>query len=476
MWKQYITPATLEEALSLLAEHQPQARIIAGGTDVLVELEHGGHPQHTTLIDITRIPDLDTVTLSDDGWVHLGPLVTQNHVVGSPVALDHGFPLAQASWSEAAPQIRNRATVAGNVITASPANDTIPALLTLGAQLRLRSAEGERVVPLEEFYTGFRQTVMKPDEILTDIAFPAMASHERGIFLKLGLRRAQAIAVVNIAVVLDVRDEHINEARVAYGSIAPTVFRASIIEHYLTGKPFLPGTIEGAVALAGEVGSPIDDVRGPATYRRAMIARLLRRALTTLLEGDEREGFPTAPVMLWGAQQARVTEPQKATVHHDGTQPIDTTINGETVTIRGGSHKTLLHMLREDAGLPGTKEGCSEGECGACTVFLDGAAVMACMVPAPRAHNADVVTIEGLAANGELHPVQRGFVTEGAVQCGYCTPGFVMAGAKLLEERPTPTTWDVQQSITGNLCRCTGYYKIIDAIERAAELTQPTEE
>ncbi len=473
MWETYYTPATLNEALSLLAEHRETARVIAGGTDIIIELERGLRHDVRVLIDITRIPELDEIGLWGDGLIHIGPLVTHNQIVASPLIIEHALPLAQASWSEASPQIRNRATVAGNVITASPANDTITPLRALGAHVTLQSAHQERTLPLVDFITGVRKTVMQPDELLTDISFRPLDADQRGIFLKLGLRRAQAIAVVNLSAVLQFDGNTVTEASITQGSVAPTVISTPEAERWLIGNPLGKAVIDKTAELAAQAATPIDDVRGSTDYRREMVRVLARRALTALKNNTERDDYPDSPIMLRGAPAGqRIPRHLAHGFCHREDDPIEVTINGQPRVVYGANHKTLLRMIREDIGLTGTKEGCDEGECGACTVFLDGMAVMSCMIAAPRAHQAEIVTIEGLAQGEKLHPIQQAFVEEGAVQCGYCTPGFLMAGAKLLEERPNPSRWEIQQSITGNLCRCTGYYKIISAFEHAARLLE----
>ena len=141
-------------------------------------------------------------------------------------------------------------------------------------------------------------------------------------------------------------------------------------------------------------------------------------------------------------------------------------LNGEEVLVEVEPHWTLLHLLREVLGLKGSKEGCGYGECGACTVVMDGKAVNSCIFPAMEAEGRRVVTIEGiLSKDGSLHPLQQSFVDHGAVQCGFCSPGMIMSAYGLLQEKADPTDEEIKESIEGNLCRCTGYVKIIEAIK-----------
>ena len=468
MWQEYINVATLDEALRVLAEKREKARIVAGATDLILEMERGVRRGIETLVDITRVKGLDQIRLDESGWIHLGPLVTHNHCVASRLIREQAFPLAQAAWEVGSPQIRNRGTVAGNLITASPANDTIPPLMALGARLRLRSSSGSREVALENFYTGVRRTELQPDEMLVEIVFPAMTAAQRGAFYKLALRRAQAISVINVAVLLTLAGDKVEKAAITFGSAAPTIIHARQAEDYLAGRKLDEKTIQAAADLARAAVSPISDVRGSAAYRLKMAGVITRRSLSALARGEERSAFPAEPPLLWGKSQPYAGSID-ARQHFDDRAPIVTTINGQSRTFTTGQDKTLLRLLREEGGLTGTKEGCAEGECGACTVILDGITVMSCLVPAPRANGAVIQTVESLATGGNLHPLQQAFIDKGAVQCGYCTPGFLMSGVSLLEERPSPSREQIRQAITGNLCRCTGYYNIVEAIEQASK-------
>lgn len=467
MYPFYIAPTTLAEALALKAEHGAYARIIAGGTDLLIELDRETRKapdgRAPGLIDLTRIPGLAEIR-ENKGWIELGPLVTHNQCVASPLIVEKALPLARACWEVGAPQIRNRATLAGNLITASPANDAIVPLLALDAQISVQSAaRGERTMPLRAFLTGFRKVDLAEDEILTRIAFPALTPSQQGVFIKLGLRQAQAISVISVAVIVetdgDPAQTPVRQAQISLGAVAPVIVRAEAAEQYLVGNVLRDDVLREASRLALTAAAPIDDVRSTAAYRLGMVETLVVRALRQIRDGQARAGWSEQPILLWGET--------------DGKWPVASTEPSATATVNGqpvqlASGMTLLDSLRT-AGFVGVKEGCAEGECGACTVFLDGMAVMACLVPSERAAGSHVVTVEGLANAEQLHPVQAAFVQSGGVQCGYCTPGFIMSAAKLLEERPHPTREEAQQALTGNLCRCTGYRKILDAVVLAGE-------
>ncbi len=150
-------------------------------------------------------------------------------------------------------------------------------------------------------------------------------------------------------------------------------------------------------------------------------------------------------------------------------QIINLKVNGQSCEVAVEPHWTLLETVREELGLTGSKEGCGTGDCGACSMIVEGRLITSCLMLAPEADGCEVLTIEGLARNGDLHPIQQAFVDTGGVQCGFCTPGMIMAARSLLDRNPSPTLEEVREGLAGNLCRCTGYAKIYEAVQAAAE-------
>ena len=148
---------------------------------------------------------------------------------------------------------------------------------------------------------------------------------------------------------------------------------------------------------------------------------------------------------------------------------ISFVINGKKKEMVISPNTTLLELLRDHLDLTGTKNGCEAGECGACTVLLDGGPVYACLALAPKVDGKEIITIEGIGEEGKLHPVQKAFLTHGAVQCGFCTPGMILAAKALLDEKPNPSREEIEDAISGNLCRCTGYLQIVKAIEASGK-------
>ncbi len=471
----YETPATINHALQLLQTYGSKAQLIAGGTDMMIELTRNRHAGVDTLIDLTRIPDLNTITEDADGTIHIGALVTHNQAIASPLIQEQALPLAQACLEVGSPQLRNRATIVGNLVTASPANDTLTPLWALNASATLQSQEGERTISVRQFFTGWRKTELKPNEIITRLSIPPTpaASTRRGIFVKLGNRHSQAISVVHLAISLTFdRENIITEASISLGRVARTIIGVPEAEAVLIGDALTAQRIAECAQVAASIPSPEGNIRATAAYRTDLITVMVSRALTALANGQERSQWPTAPAMLWADTNGYFPTGDAFKATHDLDTIIQTTVNGKPLAAANGTAKNLLDWLRDEGQLTGSKEGCAEGECGACTVHLDGMAVMSCLVPACRAHQAEITTIEGLHNEETLHPLQETFIETGAVQCGYCIPGFLMAGAKLLEEHPIPTEEQILQSFSGNLCRCTGYYKIIDAVNKAAVMTK----
>ncbi len=350
----YEAPSSLGDAIALLARASGTSRVLAGGTDVIVQMETD-LIEPDLVVDIKKIPELREIAMENGGF-RVGAAVTGMELTHHQAFCNAWPGVVDGVKLIGSMQIKGRATMGGNLCNASPAADSVPALIAAGAIARVAGPDGTRDVPVEGIAIGPGKTSLRKGEIVVSFLLPPRPPHSGDAYLRMTPRTEMDIAVVGVGV-------------------------------------------------------------------------------NVTLDAD---GVCTAARVSLGAEY--LCEPQQ----------------------------TLLDILRDELMLTGTKEGCGTGDCGACTVMVDGTMICSCLMLAVEADGRKVETIEGMAKGEELHPLQRSFLELNGSQCGICTPGILIAAKALLDRNPDPTETEVRYWLAGNLCRCTGYDKIIRSVLAAA--------
>ncbi len=278
----FLAPKTLNAALHAIQAGGRNYKVLAGGTNLIADLRDG-KVSPRLVVDLSGISTLKYIK-EEKGTIKIGALATITDLLNSPVIKKRAPVLWQAAYNFAGPTVRNRATMGGNLVDASPAADSAIPLLALRAQVKLQSFKGQRTVGLDEFFTGYRKTVLKPGEILTEVRFPVPGRGARQGYCKLGRRSAMAISVASAAMVIGMKGQACAEACIALGAVAPVPLRAKKAEAFLEGKAVDEALAGKCGELAAADAQPIDDLRAPAEYRRRMCEVLVRRILCQTLE------------------------------------------------------------------------------------------------------------------------------------------------------------------------------------------------
>ena len=471
---EYLEPRSVDEAVSLLTQYGDRARVLSGGTDLIVQMKMERlAPDY--LVSIRRIAGLGGIAFGTE-TAHIGALSSIWSIRNNPRVRTHYPALAEACASFSTTQVQFMGTIGGNLCNGSPASDSAPALIVLGARAVIASADGRRELPLEEFFLGPGKTALQRGELLVGVVVPRPRPRMGSAFLKVS-RVTADIAKVNAGVMLVREGDRIADCRLVFGSVGPVPIRATKTEERLTGQVFGANLIAEAARVAAEEVTPIDDVRSTASYRREIVRVLTHDGLHKAWSragqaAQEWEGG--GPEERGGREnEARRVAETFAPEAESNTmrREVQLTVNGIVRWLSVAPNELLLNVLRERLSLTGSKYGCGIGECGACTVHMDGEPTLSCLTLAISAHGRNIVTVEGLQGpDGKLDPLQEAFIEHSASQCGYCTPGMLMTAKKLLEENASPTEEEVRDFLKGNLCRCTGYASIVRAVMGGAQV------
>jgi len=470
----YYQPQSLKEAFELMEKHKGGARYVAGGTDVMTRVKQKVW-QPEALISLRWIKGLSGIS-QEGQFLRIGGMTLWREIEMDPLVLKHAPALADAASMVANPQIRNVATIGGNLCNAAPSADGAPPLMVLEATLVIAGPEGEREIAISDFFEGPGRHCMAPDEILTAILIPEMPVNTGMAFLKSG-RVTQDIAVSNAAVCIQMADGVCKKCHVYAGAVGPVPLRLKRVETMAEGRKLTPELLQQVQDEAATEVTPITDVRSTESYRRTVTGVMVKRALEQAMRQAE-EPSASRDSVVSGDESGKSAPAEPSTGPYDTAfrKLIRFNLNGESVEAEVMSHKMLSHVLRKTFEFSGTKEGCGQGECGACTVLVDGESVNSCLYPAFETDGKTVTTIEGLVKEGnQLDPLQESFIENGGVQCGFCTPGMIMSAKALLKRNAHPTEEEIRKGISGNLCRCTGYVQIVESIKKASEVLAANE-
>ena len=451
---EFRSPDKLEEVLKILDGGGEDIKILSGGMS-LMPMMALGLVRPRIVLSLNRIEGRNYVREDRDA-LRIGAGTRHFEILGDPLVARHCSPLAEAAAFIGDTQVRNRGTIGGSLAHADPAADYSPVLVAADARIIARSSRGEREIPADKFFTNLMETALKPDEILAEVIVPKLGSAS-GAYTR--LHRVEGnFAIVNAAAILGDRS-----ARVALGGVGTTPVALDLSAELARGinDESLEAIARRVRAACADVPS---DLNATPDYRRQMAALYAQRAISAAAgstpsrsrqasTGAEPHTRKIAPGAIGGALRTAVT----------------LSVNGRERRVEADNRMVLADLLRDVMGLTGTHIGCGTGSCGACTVMLNGRTVKSCSVLAADVDGCAVETIESLATDlKHLHPLQEAFVRNHGQQCGYCTPGMVMSALQLLRDNPNPDEDAIRHGISGNLCRCTGYQFIVNAISDAA--------
>jgi carbon-monoxide dehydrogenase medium subunit len=459
----YAAPESLEEALDLMAAHGGEARPLAGGQS-LVPLLNYRLARPRLIVDLNRLP-LGGVRRRD-GRLVLGAL-TRYHVLEESEEVAVACPvLREAAALVGNVRVRSLGTVGGSLAHADPAAELPMVMVGLDARLTAASRRGRRTIAAREFFSGPLATALAPDELLVEVEVPALPG--AGWAIEEFSRRAGDFAVVAVTALVSVDARgRVEDARLAFGGAGDRPVRVEAAEDALRGREPNAERLAEVAALARDRLAPQADAFVSAAYRRLLAGVLARRALARAVARAMSPEGGSAPAEA-SPRIAPAEPPLEAASTTPGLGRVRFVLNRRVREVEARPAQTLLELLRDDLGVFDVKEGCDEGVCGACTVLLDGRPVSSCLLLAPAVHGRTVLTVRGLEADGALHPLQEAFLRHGAVQCGFCTPGMLLTAAAFLERHPGAGRQALRRALEGNLCRCTGYAKILDAVEAYA--------